>query len=543
MTFAYFLDEITDKTPEEIPKNVVLIGEISEKQRDDWRRRGRIIGMSCALKGQNASTGFDLWRHIKDADAIPETIRNEKKVAKKILHSALIYPEEFQTEKESIPSQKRGHTIWMQDFEFTPGRAETNDVYAGITALLWAGRTLLGDQASIIPVPASSIFKNLGHPDLDEVFKKPKYLKALDLRNLNKTNPKKESKGQWNFLSVLKHNKLIDGFLGQQYSENNNDALPGSISKDTRDFDPSTPLPYAILSNIEQLRNTSIGKRPWASYHDGELPFQGGVYFAGGMSAKKKNFKADQYLNPTIRSLSNSALAQIFYTSDPYRAIDKETRDLRQHPVLGGISSTRLKAYETFLSSNPELKNYLSSKPASASVTQLVRQSKKQDKPDPAERHGIHVIGANRAQLNESGTLSGHSGKDVLIGSQDDDLLIGHGGQDRLNGRGGNDWLFGGDGADLFIIPKNKNKPTGKTILTLPDFDGISGDRIQIKGMKQFNGLNPSKQNAAINHGYVISSSANKPGLTINIEDNRNEADRIIILPTTSQFNNDWIIQ
>ena len=109
----------------------------------------------------------------------------------------------------------------MQDFEFNPGKATTNDVYAGITALLWAGRTLLGDQASIIPVPASSIFKNLGDPDLDEIFKESNYLKALDLKNLEKTNPEKASKGQWNFLSVLKHNNLIDGFLGQQYSENN----------------------------------------------------------------------------------------------------------------------------------------------------------------------------------------------------------------------------------------------------------------------------------------------------------------------------------
>ena len=541
MTFAYFLDELTDRTPDKIPKNIVLIGEISNKQRQEWQNKGRILGMSCALKGQSAGTGFDLWPYIKDA--IPKTIKNEKKVAKRILNSALTYPDEFQTRQESIPSKTRGHTIWMQDFEFTPNKAKTNDVYAGITALLWAGRTLLGDQASIIPVPASSIFKNLGNPDLDKIFKKSNYLKALDLEKLRKTNPEKASNGQWNYLSVLKHNNLIDGFLGQQYSENNEDALPGSISKDTRDFDPSTPLPYAILSNVEQLRNTSIGKRPWASYFDGDMPVQAGVYFAGGISPQKKDFKADAYLKPTRQSISNSALAQIFYTSDPYRAIDMETRDLRQHPVLGGISSTRLGAYEAFVSNNPELEDHLSSRPANESVTQLVSRFNGRGQSDSAAQHGIHIIEADRAQLNQSGTLSGHDGKDILIGSQDDDLLIGHGGQDRLNGGGGNDWLFGGDGADRFIISKTKPKMAKDSIYTLPDFDGLNGDRIQIKGIKQFNKSNPSKQNGKTILPSITISENSKSGLTIGIDDNSDkEADRTIILPGVNQFNKNWIV-
>ena len=541
MTFAYFLEALTDRTPKEVPKDVVLIGEISNTQRRKWRSKGRTIGMSCALKGQSAGTGFDLWPYIKNT--IPTKIKNEKKVAKKILNSTLIYPDEFQTTQESIPSKKKGHTIWMQDFEFTPNKAKTNDVYAGITALLWAGKTLLGDQASIIPVPASSIFKNLGNPDLDKIFKKSQYLKALNLRNLRKLNPEKGSKGQWNFLSVLKHNDLIDGFLGQQYSKNNKDALPGSISKDTRDFDPSTHLPYAILSDVEQLRSTSIGKRPWSSYFDGKVPFQAGVHFADGISPQKKDFKADTYLKPTRQPISHSALAQIFYTSDPYRAIDMETRDIRQHPILGGISSTRLDAYEDFVSNNPELENYLSSRPANESVTQLVDQFNKREQSESARQNGIHMVESDRAKLNQSGTLSGHNGKDILNGSQDNDLLIGHGGQDRLNGGGGNDWLFGGDGADRFIIPKMKNKLNKDSIYTLPDFDGQKGDKIQIKGLKRFNISSPSKPNDKELRANTIISENSKSGLIISINDNKSaEIDRTIILPGINQFNDNWII-
>ena len=101
MTFAYFLDALTDRTPKEVPKNVVLIGEISNEQREDWRDKGKVLGMSCALRGQSTGTGFNLWPFIKNA--IPKKIKNEKKVANKILDLTLIHPDEFQTRQESIP--------------------------------------------------------------------------------------------------------------------------------------------------------------------------------------------------------------------------------------------------------------------------------------------------------------------------------------------------------------------------------------------------------------------------------------------------------
>ena len=43
-----------------------------------------------------------------------------------------------------------------------------------------------------------------------------------------------------------------------------------------------------------------------------------------------------------------SALAQAFYASRFFRRLRLETRDYRQHPVLGGISSTRWHAYDRF---------------------------------------------------------------------------------------------------------------------------------------------------------------------------------------------------
>ena len=119
MTYAYFLDVVTDDTPNQISKDVVLIGEISNDQRREWRKNGRILGMSCALEGQTAKTGFNLWPFIQEAKAIPTRLKNkkdEKKVAKNILDSVLTYnyPGEFPTKREALPSRRKGYTIWIQ---------------------------------------------------------------------------------------------------------------------------------------------------------------------------------------------------------------------------------------------------------------------------------------------------------------------------------------------------------------------------------------------------------------------------------------------
>ena len=524
MTYAYFLDQITDQTPQQVSKNVTLIGEISKQQRKKWRKTRSAIGMSCALKGQNIKSGFNLWPLIKGS--IPKKIKDPKAAAQRILNRVLLYgyPGEFQSRKESIPSNQKGQTIWTQDFEFTPGKANANEVYAGIIATLWAGRTLLGKKARIIPVPASSLFKNLGQPNIDRIFKQEGYLKALNLRNLSETNPDPASKGQWNVLSVLKHNNLIDGFLGQQYSQNNPDALPGSIANDTVRFHPDTPLPYAILSGVSQLRNTTVGQRPWPSAYAETMPFKAGIYFPAEISAKQSDFKPKRFLTPTSIPITTNALAQIFATSDAFRALKQETRDLRQHPVLGGISSTRWTAYEAFTSQEPELSAYL----------------EKQN----TFSHIVEATQSNPVQLRQQGVLVGDESNNVLFGSKSDDLIIGHGGDDRLNGKGGDDWLFGGSGADRFVIPKSRtNLTTENSVLTLADFNGPSGDRIELQGAQIILGNKPFQGQPGEIHVVRLNSPDQARGWRISIDDTGNAlADRHVDLPGQSIFKEDWLV-
>ena len=66
MTFAYFLDALTDRTPKEVPKNIVLIGEISNIQRQEWRVNGRVLGMSRDRVRNLERDGLAGLRRISD---------------------------------------------------------------------------------------------------------------------------------------------------------------------------------------------------------------------------------------------------------------------------------------------------------------------------------------------------------------------------------------------------------------------------------------------------------------------------------------------
>ena len=351
-SFAYFLDQIDDD-------NVALtmqaggvttaistvIGEASYDQRQKWTSAwpktaptvdARIVGQSVELQGQDTA-GKSLWPFIShlfsSADPVPASRRLA--LATEILNAVMVnhatvpgqLGSEFPQPAEATPTADGGYVIWAQDFEFGPGHAPTNEVYAGITAVLWAGRQVLNDVApgavpmQIIPVVSSSIFKTLGHPTggyynsqtiLKGTADNP-YLASLGLDPLPQTNNSKPSPanpyGEWNFLSMLFHNKLIDGFLGQQYAINNPGAVPGSVTTDTVAFFPAQDLPYAVqsahdnpaqLTTLPQPRNPSP---PWPSHHQGNLPFAAGVYWHQDVIDPVSTFDPATVLTPTVAPL------------------------------------------------------------------------------------------------------------------------------------------------------------------------------------------------------------------------------------------------
>lgn len=80
--------------------------------------------------------------------------------------------------------------------------------------------------------------------------------------------------------------------------------------------------------------------------------------------------------------------------------------------------------------------------------------------------------------------LDGGDGNDVLDGGSGNDRLVGGAGNDQLVGGLGADQLFGGAGADIFVF-RSAGVSTVATASrdTIFDFDGVSGDRIDLRAI------------------------------------------------------------
>ncbi len=310
-SLVYFLDH-TSQTAN-TPRGYGVIGEFSATERATLTADGWVVGESVALVNNDGTDGYSLWPSIKDLFTSAEPVPDSAKpaLAESILAGALKYPglkptDEFPSPAEGTPTPNGGYVLWTQDFEFTPGKAPTDEVYAGVLAVMWAGKQILGDSMMILPVPSSSLFKTLGSDtggpyNADHIINgdgTTPYLASLGLTGLP---PNPGSGGEWNFLSLAYANGLIDGFIGQQY----NSAFTGQVTPDTRPF-YSDELPYALMSAYANPSQVATGG-PWNSAYYGDIPFHAGVYWPGAVDPDWGQPPAtDQRLKPTRVPLPTS---------------------------------------------------------------------------------------------------------------------------------------------------------------------------------------------------------------------------------------------
>ena len=230
-----------------------------------------------------------------------------------------------------------------------------------------------------------------------------------------------------------------------------------------------------------------------------------------------------------------TALAQVFHLSPEFRAIRFETRDLRIHPVLGGISSTRWSAWTAFTAANAGLVSELADRPALPLLRQLVPNPGTPIGPLPSLRLQVDPVVGSGSRLPASGILSGDERANLLIGSEAGDVLIGWGGSDRIAGRGGGDLLSGGGGADRFAFSLTASSEPGEQRPdTITDFRGGGGDRLVIRGMGSFRGLQPFSGAA----GEVRFS----PGLLEADLNGDGQANWQLNLPGVSELRPQWVI-
>lgn len=248
-----------------------------------------------------------------------------------------------------------------------------------------------------------------------------------------------------------------------------------------------------------------------------------------------------------------SALAQAFYASRFFRRLGLETRDYRQHPVLGGISSTRWHAYDRFTAKQSFLVDQLKDRDPFDQVIGLMRDRQKDgEKLLTPPQTEIRKVFAKTGKLNGEGLLAGDSRSNRLKGSEGDDLLMGEGGNDRLFGGRGSDLLIGGAGSDRFEIKKNDRRG-GLYQDTIVDFNPDNGDRLVIRGATQFVGMQPFSGQAGEVQSMVWMADLMPgyqgeihpwmiQGVTLAIDDDGDRrADAIIEIPGLSEFQSGWL--
>ena len=287
----------------------VLIGEFSPENRTDLT--SKTLGVSHALKNNNKAKEYNFWKLIKGAVQNIDVSNPvaAKNAAMKILDKVLVYPRELMTDKEIL---KQGSKLfWAQDIEFYPGTEDNptskeiaQEVYAGIIALLWAGRQVYGKSLQITPVVGSAVLQNLnpdpksdnelgGFVDIEALLTSGDYLKQLQLNTL----PKIKKDISVNLMSTLHSNGLIDGFINQDY---NVKYLPGHqpIAK----LDASLNTPFANQVNYTNIINTGTSRPFEIDYSGDSMPVNASIYFttrAGAAAVKPiKNF-----FTPTMNNI------------------------------------------------------------------------------------------------------------------------------------------------------------------------------------------------------------------------------------------------
>ena len=307
---VYFLDD-TSQTAN-TPAGYGVIGEFDSKGRTALTTNGWIVGESVALKNNDGTDGYSVWPFIRDLFTSSEPVADSDKhaLAETLLSRVQLYPglgqsNEFPSPAEGTPTAEGGYVFWAQDFEFTRNATPTDEAYAGVLAVMWAGKQILGDSMKIFPVPSSSLFKTLGSATqgaynsshiIDGDGTTP-YLASLGLTDLP-TNLTAGSNGEWNFLSLAYANNLIDGFFGQQYNSN----YTGEVTPDTLPF-YSADLPYALMSAYANPPQVATGG-PWTSDYYGSIPFHAGVYWPADVDPSwGQPASTNQKLRPTLAPL------------------------------------------------------------------------------------------------------------------------------------------------------------------------------------------------------------------------------------------------
>ena len=313
-SYAYFTDDFDQNAVNALDPGIAVIAEAGTQNRDTIATGGRLFGLTIEFQGgktashaswdqiQSVVTGAGDLTQPGAALALAQSIMS---TAMNLNDSAAFFT------PDEINSDYAKNLVWSQDFEAalnSPGQASPEEIASAITAIVWAGRQILGPDFKIVPVPSSSIQKGplpsvLGGPwNMVDVLTNPDYLGKLSLVTQEQVEALPADVDLLSTLHLVQANgaPLINGVILQQYGA----TPPGYPSSDTPPF-ADTQLPYSVLTSLygspQQFGTTPTPPvPPYEAFYFGDMPYPTGFYWAGTPLEPTASFNPSQYLTPTL---------------------------------------------------------------------------------------------------------------------------------------------------------------------------------------------------------------------------------------------------
>jgi len=355
--------------------------------RDNLRFQGFHIGMHSDMAispddlddtstYQYYDHAWDFIVELKDKDkakwgafsSLEKATRILKGYDKANTSSVLLYPLDQLDPVEFLnPDSYTGSIFWAQDLEADSTLNPSNKTdytkikkqFAGIVAVLWAGRQFLGDKFPIIPNVSKSIITNLRNNvgdelvNLDDVHDLVAPLLTDNnqptLVNNFSSRPTygEHKRNSWSLMSYLKMNGLIDGFVSQETRGKvlspgdrlslNSYAAPFSL-------DSGCDVPYALQGywNGPQgmPQKPSLSKKITIDYH-GNMLLDSSMYFVGDAQQNSlMSLLPDQYYSPLSQPLIAINASQYQFLDDGgFRVVDLRTlSDAREVQISIALS-------------------------------------------------------------------------------------------------------------------------------------------------------------------------------------------------------------
>jgi len=244
------------------------------------------------------------WNLIQAANTNKPFSSDAKTKATEIIGVALEYPIELDPTMKGGRQEDPKHWFYAQNFQAAKNSVAKEN-YALVTSVLWAANELY-PNTKIIPVfdsyyvkgsdltttivgDVNALTDELGIPPLSEF----------------KTKPPARLGNQWNMLSTLHSNGLIDGWIGDIYGKEPNDPTNAEGKLPTPDspfYSSNNPVPYAL-----QSRSDYLDQKPTlpitSDFYDpkGIMPFNASIDFNNKLSVPV-GYQGSSKLTPVVKS-------------------------------------------------------------------------------------------------------------------------------------------------------------------------------------------------------------------------------------------------